>query len=522
MNAALSAERSVLNRASITPLLATLLAATLSIGTTGCGGGGSSGGSSSTQSDASSCDGETPPGTLERASVDFAGNETFSCQRLGGGCKNNSHPSLSADGVWMAFDSDAELVAEGFPNPANVPQVYVRNLVDGTVRLASAMTSPSLGPTAIGDDYSAFPILSGDGTCVVFISAARNLDVDDQDGKVDVYLHDLAGPETWRVTELPDGTGLDGSSLEVDLSYDGKHVAFRSGATTLEPLIVPGCGQPGSNVLEPGQDIFVFDRELGHFEWLSVADGCRTPNGPSSQPSITYDGRLVAFRSKASNLVPFDGNGDVADIFVRDRLTGEIVLVSANVAGEHPNGPSSRPAFAGNGRYVAFESLADDLVPGDTNGVHDIFVRDLDLGTTVRITVSATGEEANGGSAYAALSADGRYVVYTSLATNLVPFDDTAGFTDIFIHDRDLDDDGAFDEPGETCTRRLSVNPLMEGANAVSGGDTDISDDGRFVPFMSEGSNLVPNDTNGIDQSGSTTCSPSCTFGRDIFLRVLD
>ena len=136
------------------------------------------------------------------------------------------------------------------------------------------------------------------------------------------------------------------------------------------------------------------------------------------------------------------------------------------------------------------------------------------------MNLTVDGREGNGNSAYAEISADGRWVLFSSIATDLIPADDTTGFLDFFVRDRDSSDDGRFDEAGDVCTRRLSATPWGEGANGRSGGNTSISGDGVVV-FMSRGSNLIPADTNGVKTSPSA-CSPACPFGQDIFLRTLD
>jgi len=168
-------------------------------------------------------------------------------------------------------------------------------------------------------------------------------------------------------------------------------------------------------------------------------------------------------------------------------------------------GPSTAADISTDGRYVVFESLADDLVENDTNGVQDIFLHDRDADddgvfdehdkpggvSTIRISVASDGTPAAGGdSANPAVSDDGRYVVFQSIASNLVA-NDTNGVQDIFLHDRDAGNDGTFDEPGDITTIRVSV--ASDGTPAAGGNSTNprISGNGRYVVFQSLASNLA-------------------------------
>src|SRR3954451_13493427 len=182
----------------------------------------------------------------------------------------------------------------------------------------------------------------------------------------------------------------------------------------------------------------------GTTERASVSSSGAQGDGESALPSISAHGRYVAFVSAASNLVPNDTNGSNCpgrfevcgfDVFVRDLKAGTTERVSVSSAGAQGDGDSGAgnfgtagPAISADGRYVAFASVATDLVPGDTNGRSDVFVRDRQTGTTERVSVSSSGQQANFGggsgdieSSAPAISADGRYVAFASIATNLVP-----------------------------------------------------------------------------------------------------
>src|SRR5919106_3108656 len=200
----------------------------------------------------------------------------------------------------------------------------------------------------------------------------------------------------------------------------------------------------------------------GVTEWVSVSSTGAGGNNQSDMPAISGDGRFVAFVSLADNLVPNDTNG-FADTFVHDRLTNTTERVSVSGREREGNGHSglvgvaAYPAISGDGRFVAFVSEADNLVSGDRNGLADVFVRDRLLGTTERISVSSDGAEADGSSEGPAISADGRFVAFQSDASNLVPGANPFLFTNqVYVHDR---------ETG--TTEIVSVNAAGEAANSL-------------------------------------------------------
>jgi archaellum component FlaF (FlaF/FlaG flagellin family) len=166
---------------------------------------------------------------------------------------------------------------------------------------------------------------------------------------------------------------------------------------------------------------------------VSVATGGTQGNGDSFIPAISADGRYVTFQSIASNLVPGDTNSTF-DVFVRDRRSGTTQRVNVATDGTQANGDSFSLAISADGRYVTFQSIASNLVPGDTNDRTDVFVRDLRSGTTQRVSVATGGTQANGDSDIPAISADGRYVAFESGASNLVP-GDTNHSEDVFVRD---------------------------------------------------------------------------------------
>jgi Tol biopolymer transport system component len=283
-------------------------------------------------------------------------------------------------------------------------------------------------------------------------------------------------PEAWKsdlivkISRDLKGGDADGAGGRTTISDDGRYVAFDSNAADM----VPGDGH--------GSDIFVFDRQTGVMELASVASGGARAHGECALAIISATGRWVVFQSEADNLAPGDTN-ERSDVFLRDRQTGTTQLVSVGPDGKAVGGGNARGVSA-DGRHVAFCSDSAALVSGDTNNVDDVFVRDMEAGTTERVSVGAGGKQANGGSWDCTLSRDGRIVAFQSEATDLVP-GDTNGVADIFVRDRE-----------RGITERVSVSDAGEEANSNSW-DISVSADGRYVAFTSAATNLVPGDTSG-------------------------
>ena len=307
------------------------------------------------------------------------------------------------------------------------------------------------------------------------------------------------------VTSSPTG-GSDGNSRAPARSADGRFLAFASVATT---LLGPGNDTNGAI-----QDVFLFDTCIGAtgctpgMTIVSVADDGTQGDGASNQPAISDNGRYVVFGSAATNLIGVgnDTNG-AADIFMRDTCAGaEPSCISSTIRvseGSAPDAPSSFPAVGGNGRYVAFMSSATNLIGAgnDTNGLADIFLRDTCIGapltpactpTTTRVSEATGGTEVIGSSREPAVSADGRFVVFTSNAPTLVGSDGN-GADDIFLRD-------TCQGAGVGCTpttERVSVD-TVEGDPSARSERPVISGNGRYVVFRSFATDLIVSDTNGI------------------------
>jgi cold shock CspA family protein len=386
----------------------------------------------------------------------------------GGGQGNGAsdRASISGDGRYVAFTSNATNLVPGDTN--GLLDVFVHDRQTGTTTRVSVASD---GTQANSDSFG--PSISGDGRHVAFISSATNLVPGDTNGLIDVFVHDRQTGTTTRVSVASNGTQANSNSFGPSISSDGRYVAFSSFADTL----VAGDTNTTS-------DVFVHDRQTGTTTRVSVATGGGQSSSGSDRPSISGDGRFVAFASQATNLVSGDTNG-ASDVFVHDRQTGATSRVSVATGGAQANGASDRLSISGDGRFVAFASQATNLVSGDTNGASDVFVHDRQSTTTTRVSVATDGTQANEGSTRPSISANGRYVAYQSFASNLV-VGDTNGRTDVFLRDRDT-----------ATTSRVSIATNGTQGNEDSIGAA-ISGNGRYIVFETAATNLVVGDTNGV------------------------
>ena len=243
----------------------------------------------------------------------------------------------------------------------------------------------------------------------------------DTNGLADAHVYDRLTGVTERVSLGLAGTqALGGDTHTLSLSADGRFVAMASSATNLVLNDTNGV-----------QDVFVRDRLTGTTTRVSVPTSFGQAAGASGYNLISADGRYVVFTSTASNLVAGDTNGH-QDVFRRDRATGTTVRVNIAHDGAQANSFSVSPSMSADGQVIAFESSATNLVPGDTNNREDVFVRDLQTGVTVRVSIGPNGVQADERSLEPSISGDGRFVAFTSRASNLI----AGGGIGIYLHDR--------------------------------------------------------------------------------------
>ena len=376
--------------------------------------------------------------------------------------------SITPDGRYVAFYSGATNLVSGDTN--GLDDVFVRDRIGGTTTRVSITDGEA---QALGGGSST-PAISADGRYVAFYSDATNLVAGDTNSATDVFVRDRTAGTTTRVSVATGGAQASGYSSDPTISADGRYVAFYSSAANLVPGDTNGTS-----------DVFVRDRTAGTTTRVSVATGGTQSNGYSDESSVSSSGRYVAFRSSATNLVPGDTNGK-EDLFIRDVVAGTTARVNVATGGaQATGGDSGWPSFSADERHVVFDSGATNLVPGDTNGTGDVFVRDLVAGTTMRASVGAGGVQSNGYSQFSSISSDGRYVALASAATNLVA-GDTNAVRDVFVRDM-----------ATGVTIRVSVTTAGAQATGGDSGWPVITPDGRYVTFGSEATNLVSGDTNG-------------------------
>ena len=322
--------------------------------------------------------------------------------------------------------------------------------------------------------------LSSDGRFVVFDSDAINLIANNTNATGDVFIRDVQSGETTRISEASDGTEADWVSFNVSISDDGRYIAFKSKATNL-------VADDTNNF----DDIFLHDRNTA--ETIIISRGVSgESDGDSDQPSISADGRYIVFSSFASNLVAGDTNAS-RDVFIYDTqaVATKITRVSVTSAAAEANGNSfnNDPSISADGRFIVFSSQSTNLdsIATDNNGVTDVFLHDRNTGSTIRIN-NGIGAETDQNSGAPSISDDGKFIVYTSRATNLV-VDDTNATQDIFIYDR-----------VNITTSRVSISTDGSEGNDFSSSPS-IDGNGQFIAFQSSASNLVDNDTNGFDDA---------------------
>ena len=383
-------------------------------------------------------------------------------------------PVLSADGRYVAFESNAANLS-GEDNDA-FRDVFLRDTQNGAITLVSRRSAAEGGTG--GNEVSELNAMSADGRYISFSSDADNLSTADDNAHFNVFVRDTLTATTILVSRQSagdGGDGADGQSVYGSMSADGRYVAFESSASNLAADDDNGA-----------RDIFVRDLQTNATTLVSRRSAL-SGNGPASGSSfnaaISADGRYVAFESGADNLSTIDDNA-VFNVFVRDLQTGSLRLVSRRSAGgpsggDGGNGDSRRPTLSADGRYVAFDSEADNLSDEDDNAVTGVFVRDLEQdSTTLASRQSGAGAAADGDSEDAVLSPDGRLLAFESEADNLSS-DDNGNARDVFV--RDL----------QTGAIALASRDGAAGA----GGDDDsggpaFSGDGRYLGFHSGANNL--------------------------------
>ncbi len=402
-------------------------------------------------------------------------------------------PALSADGRFIVYQSAATNLVPNQVDPNQSAQdVFLYDRNTGANTLVSHIQGNAL---TTGNVTSLYPTISADGRFVSYQSAAANLSsTSDVNNAEDVFLWDRTTDSSQLLTRNPGGSAANAKSFGSRLAADGNTVVFSTYATDL----VPGQNSPSSG------DVFLYDRLLGTLQLMSHRPGSASlgGDGQSFLPLPSADGSVVVFNTQASNLVPQDTNGS-ADVLFYERASSVLTAASAVAGGTASltaNGNSGNGRASADGRFIVFASDATNLLPGqsDTNNANDIFLRDRQTGALALVSHAAGAAAQTGDSnSYApAISADGRWISYSSRATNLVDgVLDTNGVADVFLYDRE-----------SNTSRLLSRNSLVPTLAADDYSETAVvSPDGRFVVFASDATDLV-------------TAQSDANNGRDVFL----
>jgi Tol biopolymer transport system component len=366
--------------------------------------------------------------------------------------------SISADGRYVVFGSNQDYLIPGDTN--NSSDVLVRDRWTATTSRVSLSDTDQQTPPP-GDEntgHSGAGTISADGRYVAFSSTARNLTATNPFGASEIYVRDRRAGTTRMVSVSDDGMAMGLDSYEPKISGNGRYVVFSH--------LYGGVGEVGGVA-----DVYRHDLRTATTRLVPAAATWSMIDANGPRPSISHDGRYVAFTSEAA-LTPGDTN-TVEDVFVHDFARGTTRLVSRPVTGGQTTADSYTGEFSADGRYVVFCSDDTGLVRGDVNGQTDVFVHDVRTGVTSLISKSSAGVQGNGRSyAWMTISGDGRHVGFGSTADNLVA-GDTNGYLDVFVHDRRT-----------ATTTRVSQPNGGDEADGESIGPV-ISADGRHIAFTS-------------------------------------
>ena len=400
-------------------------------------------------------------GDVLLVSIDSAGNQ-------GNGDSASLGSAISADGRYVAFASHANDLANHDSN--GLADVFVHDTV------ANTTTCISVTPTGnSGNGPSSNPAMSADGRYVAFFSSASNLVINDDNGVTDIFVRDTMLGTTTRVSVDSSGAQADGGSSNPTITADGRFVGFLSSADNL--VADDSNGQA---------DAFVYDTVLATTTRVSVDSSGADADNASGTPVISVDGRYAAFVSSADNLfandTDFGGNA-----FVRDSKTGVVTCVSVDSLGNPARGGSvtGNVVMTPDGRFIAFTSRTSTLVAEDDNSANDVFLRDTVARTTTLVSVNSAGAQGDAASSVDAISPDGRFVLFNSVADNLI--DNDSNFAaDEFVHDTFTG-----------ITTMISVSTTGQQGMGLADALASISADGQFVAFGDSANSFVVGDNNG-------------------------
>jgi Tol biopolymer transport system component len=451
------------------------------------------------------------PGVTERMSVTSSGVQGNANSGAG-----IAPVAITPDGRYVAFSSDASNLVPGDLNQEADVFVHDRRTgktmmasvpSPGTVATVIAGTGPVLCPARV-------PAISANGRYVAFTSC-RSFDGKPPEAGADVWVHDFATGATTRVSVTYNGAPLLGTAVNPSISNDGRYVAFESTASNLVPARCPEDTVSNttctilSTLLGVSRQVYVRDMVRRTTSLVSVGATRSVGDGDAYNPAISGDGHVVAFTSNADNLVTNDHNlcmnetPSCADVYTRDLRTGKTELVSVGVDGQAASvvpglgdgaDIAERGSLSTDGRYVAFYSGQEGLVPADApitaqglQGDNGTYVRDRKLGRTERMSVTSAGEQRPLGGGLASIDATGRYVVFD--AVEECGTGATTGSWSVAIHDRITGETRLLDRADATGHEIDCPTGYTSASPVVSSG-------GRYVAFGTDASMLVHGDTN--------------------------
>lgn len=402
----------------------------------------------------------------------------------------SGQPSISGDGHHVAFASTATNLTSS-PESSSSAQIYVFDTRAQTMRLLSA--TPDMGA---GDDASSQPSLSADGQVVAFASRATNLVAGVGKATINIFVKQADGPLR-LISVGVGGSQTDGNSYQPAVSGNGRFVVFTSNADNL--IAGDDNGKP---------DIFEYDLQAGTIKRVSTGSGGAQADGPSSNASVSANGRYVTFASTSANLVGHQPRA-TEQVYVRDEGVGRTARVSIGRGNRPQNAAVPAPrtqvsSISADGRYVAFDSYATNLTSHSTNGHSNVFVRDRLRHRTSIASLSNTGDAGINDNFAPAMAPDGRFVIFDSLADDVAP--GAAPGANVYV--RDL-------QRATTTTVDVSTNSLPRSAERGSGmllQQPVISRDGTSAVFESGAANLVGTASNGVNNLFLRLLSPPRTI----------
>lgn len=409
--------------------------------------------------------------SIERVSISTDGNESnYNCEE----------PSISVYGRYIVFSSYADNLVSDDNNGYN--DIFVH---DNTLNITERVSISSTGIESDGNSYK--PAISDDGRFVVFVSHATNLVEIDTNDVSDIFVYDRLLKQIERVNLAVNGEQANSYSSEPSISGDGNYVVFTSWASNLV-----------ENDTNEWGDVFVCNRITGTLERVSISSsGDEQVMPPNSiihvdyEPSISGDGRFIAFTSYAENLVDGDNN-NCQDIFLYDRILKITKRISVSIDGQEATGTSENPAISSNGLYIVFTSNAGNLVENDDNPWNDIFVHDIETGFTEKVSIFTSEETI---SRNPSISGDGRFITFETTKGGQTrvsnsnekifsSFADVTNYYNIFIYDQTF-----------KTINCITKSYMLDEANSASY-TSYISADGSSVVFTSYATNLIPEDSN--------------------------